>query len=219
MQEYVPGTRTSDTVGRRMSFTHKKLSKWYIQATAQGNLKKLRRINKLAPLNCENVVLETEIGTEPSQGRKKTRFQPYEKRGGRRKSFRRPPQTRWSRQKARSYKSGQRSGPAKGGYSAKKTFRRAQARTNESFKDCNCWTCGAKGHISIDCPDNKRKGIKKFESTPDIEEAIYRQKLVPVFQFEEIFFDESIFEQEEYDESSSSEESDMINRSSESDSI
>ena len=70
-------------------------------------------------------------------------------------------------------------------------------RANESFKDCNCWTCGARGHISTNCPENEKRGIRSFEPTPDIEEAVYYQDLVQVYQFEDIPSDESIYEEEE----------------------
>ncbi|KAK4398780.1 Enzymatic polyprotein [Sesamum angolense] len=92
--------------------------------------------------------------------------------------------------KARTYKSGQRSGPTRassqgsrrtdtrstGRTPTKRTFRRAHTRTNESFKDCNCWTCGARGHIAPDCPQ-KRGEIRKFEATDDILDAVYYGEL------------------------------------------
>ncbi|KAL0442232.1 UNVERIFIED_CONTAM: movement protein [Sesamum radiatum] len=77
----------------------------------------------------------------------------------------------------------------------RRTFRRAHTRTNESFKDCNCWTCGARGHIAPDCPQ-KRGEIRKFEATDDILDAIYYGELVPIYQFEDLPSDESVYEEE-----------------------
>ncbi|KAL0409508.1 UNVERIFIED_CONTAM: hypothetical protein Sradi_1885200 [Sesamum radiatum] len=62
----------------------------------------------------------------------------------------------------------------------RRTFRRAHTRANESFKDCNCWTYGAKGYISPDCPQ-KRGEIRKFEATDDILDAVYYGDLVPIY--------------------------------------
>ncbi|KAL0355286.1 UNVERIFIED_CONTAM: hypothetical protein Sradi_3975500 [Sesamum radiatum] len=87
------------------------------------------------------------------------------------------------------------------------TFRRAHTRANESFKDCNCWTCGAKGHISPDCPQ-KRGELRQFEATNDILDAVYYGDLVPIYQFEDIPSDESVYEEEiETDSDGSSTES------------
>ncbi|KAL0431467.1 UNVERIFIED_CONTAM: hypothetical protein Sradi_0772700 [Sesamum radiatum] len=77
----------------------------------------------------------------------------------------------------------------------RRTFRRAHTRANESFKDCNCWTCGAKGHISPDCPQ-KRGELCKFEATKDILDIVYYGDLVPIYQFEDIPSDESVYEEE-----------------------
>lgn len=76
-----------DSVARRMSFVHKKLAEWCQLATTQRNMKRLRKINKSTPLNCEDNDLPTIIGEEPSkyQRRKKNRFQPYSRPGGYRK--------------------------------------------------------------------------------------------------------------------------------------
>ncbi|KAL0324773.1 UNVERIFIED_CONTAM: putative enzymatic polyprotein [Sesamum radiatum] len=112
----------------------------------------------------------------------------YYSRNSRRTPFRR--KSWWSKTKARTYKSGQRSGPTRassqgsrridtrstGRTPTKRTFRRAHTRTNESFKDCNCWTCGARGHIAPDCPQ-KRGEIRKFEATDDILDAVYYGEL------------------------------------------
>ncbi|KAK4381575.1 movement protein [Sesamum angolense] len=111
--------------------------------------------------------------------------------------------------KARTYKSGQRSGPTRassqgsrrtetrstGRTPTRRTFRRAHTRTNESFKDCNCWTCGARGHIAPDCPQ-KRGEIRKFEATDDILDAVYYGELVPIYQFEDLPSNESVYEEE-----------------------
>ncbi|KAL0456098.1 UNVERIFIED_CONTAM: hypothetical protein Slati_0949000 [Sesamum latifolium] len=77
----------------------------------------------------------------------------------------------------------------------RRTFRRVYTRANESFKDCNCWTYGAKGHISPDCPQ-KRGELCKFEAMNDILDAVYYGDLVPIYQFEDIPSDESVYEEE-----------------------
>ena len=65
-----------DSVARRMSFVHKKLAEWCQLAATQRNMKRLRKINKSTPLNCEDNDLPTIIGDEPPryQKRKKNRF-------------------------------------------------------------------------------------------------------------------------------------------------
>ncbi|KAL0404033.1 UNVERIFIED_CONTAM: hypothetical protein Sradi_2044100 [Sesamum radiatum] len=77
---------------------------------------------------------------------------------------------------------------------AKRIFRRAHTRANESFKDCN-WTCRAKDHISQDCPQ-KRGELCKFESTNDILDTVYYGDLVLIYQFDDIHSDESVYEEE-----------------------
>ncbi|KAL0420982.1 UNVERIFIED_CONTAM: movement protein [Sesamum latifolium] len=131
----------------------------------------------------------------------------------------------WSKSKARTYKSGQRTGPTRassqgsrrtdtrstGRTPTRRTFRWAHTRANENFKDCNCWTCGVKGHISLDCPQ-KRGELCKFEATNDILDAVYYGDLVPVYQFEDIPSDESVYEEEiETDSDGSSTESENYN--------
>ncbi|KAL0461457.1 UNVERIFIED_CONTAM: movement protein [Sesamum latifolium] len=67
---------------------------------------------------------------------------------------------------------------------------------------------GAKGHISPDCPQ-KHGELRKFEATNDILDAVYYGDLVPVYQFEDIPSDESVYEEEiETDSDGSSIESD-----------
>ncbi|KAL0427715.1 UNVERIFIED_CONTAM: hypothetical protein Slati_2946300 [Sesamum latifolium] len=176
-----------NSVARRMSFLKDKLKDWCYQASIQKNMKKLRESSE-------------------SKKRKKQNNDSYPRRS-RRTSFRR--RSWWSKSKARTYKSGQRTGPTRvssqrssrtdtrstGRTPTRRTFRRAHTRANESFKDCNCWTCGAKGHISPDCPQ-KWGELRKFEATNDILDAIYYGDLVPVYQFEDISSDESVYEEE-----------------------
>ncbi|KAL0440156.1 UNVERIFIED_CONTAM: movement protein [Sesamum latifolium] len=71
----------------------------------------------------------------------------------------------------------------------------SEVKGDESFKDCNCWTSGAKGHISPDCPQ-KRGELRKFKATNDIFDAVYYGDLVPIYQFEDIRSDESVYEEE-----------------------
>ncbi|KAL2232426.1 UNVERIFIED_CONTAM: hypothetical protein Sindi_1422600 [Sesamum indicum] len=83
----------------------------------------------------------------------------------------------------------------------------AHTRANECFKYCNCWTCGAKGHISPDCPQ-KRGELRKFEATDDILDAVYYGNLVLIYQFEDLPSNESVYEEKiETDSDGSSTES------------
>ena len=208
IQSYSVPPDTIDSVARRMSFLKDKLREWCQQASHQKNMKRLRGKIKRTPLCCDNNDFPTIIGEsgEYRKARKKSKSS-YNR------SFRRPPfrrrRTWWSKNKARSYKSGQRMGTTRsssqgstssgarttGGTSSRRTFRRAHTRANESFKDCNCWKCGARGHISPDCPQNRGE-IRKYEATEDILDAVYQGKLVPVYQFEDIPSDESVYEEE-----------------------
>ncbi|KAL2228675.1 UNVERIFIED_CONTAM: hypothetical protein Sindi_1847200, partial [Sesamum indicum] len=77
----------------------------------------------------------------------------------------------------------------------RRTFRRVHTRANEGFKDCNCWTYGAKGHISLDC-QQKCGELRKFEATDDILDAVYYGDLVPIYRFEELPSDENVYEGE-----------------------
>ena len=88
-----------DNVARRMSFVHKKLAEWCQLATTQRNMKRLRKINKSTPLNCEDNNLPTIIGDEPLRYKrsKKNKFQPYSRPGGYQKKSSWKPRTMWSR--------------------------------------------------------------------------------------------------------------------------
>ncbi|KAL0413345.1 UNVERIFIED_CONTAM: movement protein [Sesamum radiatum] len=209
-----------DSVARRMSFLKDKLKDWCYQASIQKNMKRLRGTIKRTPLCCDNNDFLTIIGGSSEPRKRKTGNDSYP-RSSRRTSFRR--RSWWSKSKARTYKSGQRTGPTRassqgsrrtdtrstGRTPTKRTFRRAHTRANESFKECNCWTCGAKGHISPDCPQ-KRGELRKFEATNDILDAVYYGDLVPVYQFEDIPSDESVYEEEiETDSDGSSTDSEI----------
>ncbi|KAL0292781.1 UNVERIFIED_CONTAM: movement protein [Sesamum radiatum] len=170
-------------------------------------MKKLRGTIKRTPLCCDNNDFPTIIGESSEPRKRKKQSNDSYPRSSRRTSFRR--RSWWSKSKARTYKSGQRTGPTRassqgsrrtdarstGRTPTKRTFRRAHTRANESFKDCNCWTCGAKGHISPDCPQ-KRGELRQFEATNDILDAVYYGDLVPIYQFEDIPSDESVYEEE-----------------------
>ncbi|KAL0455951.1 UNVERIFIED_CONTAM: hypothetical protein Slati_0934300 [Sesamum latifolium] len=67
--------------------------------------------------------------------------------------------------------------------------------SHENFKDCNWWMCGARGHISPDYPQ-KCGELRKFEAMDDILDAIYYGDLVPIYQFEDLPSNESIYEEE-----------------------
>ncbi|KAL0289296.1 UNVERIFIED_CONTAM: hypothetical protein Scaly_2546100 [Sesamum calycinum] len=75
----------------------------------------------------------------------------------------------------------------------RRTFRRAHTRANKSFKDCNSWTCGARGHISSDYPQ-KHGELRKFEAIDDILDAVYYGDLVPIYQFKDLPSDENMKE-------------------------
>ncbi|KAL0303179.1 UNVERIFIED_CONTAM: hypothetical protein Sradi_6186000 [Sesamum radiatum] len=200
IQSYKVPEGQLDSVARRMSFLKDKLKDWCYQASIQKNMKRLRGESN-----------------EPRK-RKKQNNDSYP-RSSRRTSFRR--KSWWSKYKARIYKSGQRTRPTRassqgsrrtdtrstGRTPTKRTFRRAHTRANESFKDCNCWICGAKGKISPDCRQ-KRVELRKFEAKYDILDAVYYGDLVPIYQFEDIPSDESVYEEKiETDSDGSSTES------------
>ncbi|KAL2251501.1 UNVERIFIED_CONTAM: hypothetical protein Sindi_2272400 [Sesamum indicum] len=200
IQSYKVPEGQLDSVARRMSFLKDKLKDWCYQASIQKNMKRLRGKS-----------------SEPRKGRKQN-SDSYPRSS--RRTFS-PRRSWWSKSKARTYKSGQRTGQAKvssqgcrrtdarstGRTPTRKNFRRAYTRANESFKDCNYWTCGAKGHISPDCPQ-KRSELRKFEATDDILDAGYYGDLVPIYQFENLPSDESVHEEEiETDSDGSSTES------------
>ncbi|KAL0454696.1 UNVERIFIED_CONTAM: hypothetical protein Slati_0808800 [Sesamum latifolium] len=207
IQSYKVPEGQLDSVARRMSFLKDKLRDWCYQTSIQKNMKRLRGTIKRTPLCYDNNDFPTIIGelSEPSK-RKKQNNDSYT-RSSRRTSFRR--RSWWSKSNARTYKSGQRIGPTRassqgsrrtdarstGRTPTRRTFRRAHTQANESFKDCNCWTCQAKGHISPDCPQ-KHGELRKFEATNDILDATYYGDLVPIYQFEDIPSDESVYEEE-----------------------
>ncbi|KAL0451788.1 UNVERIFIED_CONTAM: hypothetical protein Slati_1156900 [Sesamum latifolium] len=150
-----------DSVARRMSFLKDKLNDWCYQASIQKNMKRLRGKIKRTPLSCDNNDFPIIIGesSEPSK-RKKQNNDSYP-RSSRRTAFRR--RSWWSKLKSSSYKFGRKTGPTRVSSQGsrrtceiyrknpyRRTFRRAHTRANESFKDCNCWTYRARGHISPD---------------------------------------------------------------------
>ncbi|KAL0386302.1 UNVERIFIED_CONTAM: hypothetical protein Sradi_3024500 [Sesamum radiatum] len=196
-----------DSVAMRMSFLKDKLKDWCYQASIQKNMKRLRGTIKRTPLCCDNNDFPTIIGESNEPRKRKKQNNDSYLRSSKRTSFRR--RSWWSKSKARTYKTGQRIGQIKvssqgsrrtdtrstGRTPTKRTFRWAHTRANESFKDCNCWTYGAKGYISPDCPQ-KCGELRKFEATNDILDAIYYGDLVPIYQFEDIPFDESVYREE-----------------------
>ncbi|KAL2250247.1 UNVERIFIED_CONTAM: hypothetical protein Sindi_2498400 [Sesamum indicum] len=207
IQSYKVPEGQLDLVARRMSFLKDKLTDWCYKASIQKNMKRLRGKIKRTPFCCDNNDFPTVIGesSEPMK-RRKQNSDSYPRISRRTFSWR---ISWWSKSKARTYKSGQRTGLARvssqgsrrtdarstGRTPTRRTFRRARTRTNESFKDCNCWTCGAKGHISPDCPQ-KRGELRKFEATDDILDVVYYGDLVPIYQFEDLPSDESVYEEE-----------------------
>ncbi|KAL0406238.1 UNVERIFIED_CONTAM: hypothetical protein Slati_3937700 [Sesamum latifolium] len=170
-------------------------------------MKRLRGTIKRTPLYCDNNDFLSIIGESSEPKKRKKRSSDSHPRSSRRTPFRR--RSWWSKSKARTYKSGQRARPTRASSQGsrridtrstartptRRTFRRAHTRINESFKDCNCWTCGAKGHISPDC-QQKYGELRKFEATNDILDAVYYGDLVPVYRFEDIPSDESVYEEE-----------------------
>ncbi|KAL0354114.1 UNVERIFIED_CONTAM: hypothetical protein Sangu_0992700 [Sesamum angustifolium] len=219
IQSYRVPEGQMDSVARRMYFLKDKLKDWCYQASIQKNMKRLRGTIKRTPLCCDNNDFPTVIG-ESSEPRKRRKHKSdLYSRNSRGTPFRR--RSWWSKTKARTYKSGQRNGPTRassqgskrtetrstGRTPTRRTFRRAHTQMNESFKDCNCWMCGARGHIAPDCPQ-KRGELKKFEATDDILDAVYYGELVPIYQFEDLPSDESVYEEEiETDSDGSSTES------------
>ncbi|KAL0438913.1 UNVERIFIED_CONTAM: movement protein [Sesamum latifolium] len=207
IQSYKVPEGQLDFIARRMSFLKDKLKDWCYQASIQKNMKRLRGTIKRTPLCCDNNNFPTIIGESSEPRKRKKQNNDSYPRSSRRTPFRR--RSWWSKSKARTYKSEQRAGPTRassqgsrrtdtrstGRTPTRRTFRRAHTRANESFKDCNCWTCGAKGHISPDCLQ-KRGELRKLEATNDILDAVYYGDLVPIYQFEDIPSDESVYEEE-----------------------
>ncbi|KAL0434733.1 UNVERIFIED_CONTAM: hypothetical protein Sradi_0181200 [Sesamum radiatum] len=189
-----------------MSLLKDKLKDWCYQASIQKNMKRLRGIIKRTPLDCDNNDFPTIIGDKVRRGRGKSKAatptlgvpgEPLsdEDHGG---PNQRPDHTNLQRTgptKASSQRSRRTDARSTGRTPTKRTFRRAHTRANESFKDCNCWTCGAKGHISSDCPQ-KCGELRKFEATNDILDAVYYGDLIPIYQFEDIPSDESVYKEE-----------------------
>lgn len=103
-----------ENVARRISFVKMKLGEWCGQTTLQKNYKKQRSMNKCTYLDCSNNDLPTIAGGVPQRHKKskKYRSHPYARSGGS-ITYSWRPRTIWSRQKARSYKIGQRSGPTR----------------------------------------------------------------------------------------------------------
>ncbi|KAL0435033.1 UNVERIFIED_CONTAM: hypothetical protein Sradi_0211200 [Sesamum radiatum] len=196
-----------NSVAMRMSFLKDKLKDWCYQASIQKNLKRLRGTIKRTPLYCDNNDFPTIIGESSKLRKRKKQNNDSYPRSSRQTSSRR--RTWWSKSKAKTYKSGQRTRPTSassqgsrrtdvrstGRTPTKRTFRWAHTRANESFKDCNCWIFGAKGHISPNCLQ-KCGELRKFEATNDILDAVYYGDLVPIYQFENIPSYESVYDEE-----------------------
>ncbi|KAL2237739.1 UNVERIFIED_CONTAM: hypothetical protein Sindi_0965600 [Sesamum indicum] len=202
-----------------MSFLKDKLKDLCYQASIQKNMKRQRGKIKRTPVFCDKHDFLTIIGESSEPRKRRKQNSDSYPRSSRRNFF----QWRswWSNSKARTYKSGQRTRPTRASSQGsrridarstrrtptRRPFRQAHTRTNESFKDCNYWTCGAKGHISPDCLQ-KRGGLRKFEAMDDILNAVYYSDLVPIYQFEDLPSDESVYEEEiETDSNGSSTES------------
>ncbi|KAL0423687.1 UNVERIFIED_CONTAM: hypothetical protein Sradi_0903500 [Sesamum radiatum] len=169
-------------------------------------MKKLRGTIKRTPLYCDNNDFPTIIGESVSQERGRSKVvtptlgvleEPLsEDHSG-------------PNHKARTYKSGQRSRPTRassqgsrrtdtrstGRTPTRRTFKWTHTRANESFKNCNCWICGARGHIAPDCLQKHGK-LRKFEATNDILDAVYYGDLLPIYQSEDLPSDESVYEEE-----------------------
>ncbi|KAL2243554.1 UNVERIFIED_CONTAM: movement protein [Sesamum indicum] len=173
--------------GEKMSFLKDKPKDWCYQASIQKNMKRLRG--------------------ESSKPRKRRKQNSDSYPKSSRRTFSRL-RSWWSKSKARTYKSEQRTGPTRASSQGsrrtdarstrrtptRRAFRRAHTRTNGIFKDCNYWTCGLKGHISLDYP--QKCGLRKFEAADDILDAVYYDELVPIYQFEDLPSDESVYEAE-----------------------
>ncbi|KAL0440221.1 UNVERIFIED_CONTAM: hypothetical protein Slati_2505100 [Sesamum latifolium] len=207
IQSYKVPEGQLDSVARTMYFLKDKLKDWCYQASIQKNMKRLRGTIKRTPLCCDNNDFPTIIGESSEPRKRKKQNSDSHPRSSRQTSFRR--RTWWSKSKARTYRSGQRTGPTKASFQGsrrtdarstgrnptRRTFRQAHTRANESFKDCNCWTCREKGHISPDCLQNRGE-LRKFEATNDILDAVYYGDLVPIYQFKDIPSDESVYEED-----------------------
>ncbi|KAL0358337.1 UNVERIFIED_CONTAM: hypothetical protein Sangu_0683100 [Sesamum angustifolium] len=111
IQSYKVPEGQMDSVARRMSFLKDKLKDWCYQASIQKNMKRLRSTIKLTPLYCDNNDFPTIIGESGEPRKRRKQSNDSYSRNSRRTPFRR--RSWWSKTKARTYKSGQRSGPTR----------------------------------------------------------------------------------------------------------
>ncbi|KAL0454939.1 UNVERIFIED_CONTAM: hypothetical protein Slati_0833100 [Sesamum latifolium] len=128
IQSYKVPEGQLDSVARRMSFLKDKLKDWCYQASIQKNMKRLRGTIKRTPLCCDNNDFPTIIGESSEPRKRKKQNNDSYPGSSRRTSFRR--RSWWSKSKARTYKSGQRTGPTRASsQGSRRTDNRSTGRT------------------------------------------------------------------------------------------
>lgn len=80
----------------------------------------------------------------------------------------------------------------------KKPFKRSHTRPNESFKDCNWCTYGARDHISTNCPKNERYGINASNLLQILKKRFIIKTWLMYTSSKILPTNESIYEQKEF---------------------
>ncbi|KAL2248436.1 UNVERIFIED_CONTAM: hypothetical protein Sindi_2695900 [Sesamum indicum] len=159
LQSYkVPGGQL-DSVARKISFLKDKLKDWCYQASIQKNMKRLRVPEELFPDGDHGGPNPKPEHINLDREQNQQGLHPKDPDEQMQDPLEEPLQEELSDESI--------------------------PEPNKSFKNCNCWTCGAKGHISPDCPQ-KRGELRNFEATDDILDAVYNGDFVPIYRFEDL---------------------------------
>ncbi|KAL0463219.1 UNVERIFIED_CONTAM: hypothetical protein Slati_0209500 [Sesamum latifolium] len=167
-------------------------------------MKRLRGMIKRTPPCCNNNDFPTIIGESSEPRKRKKQNSDSYPRSSRRTSFRR--RSWWSKSKARSYKFGQRTGPTRVFQGSRRTDARSTGRTpttrtfrrdHTRAKVLKTATVGpAEQKVTyLQIARRKYGELRKFEATKDIIDAVYYGDLEPIYQFEDIPSDESVYEE------------------------
>ncbi|KAL0455282.1 UNVERIFIED_CONTAM: hypothetical protein Slati_0867400 [Sesamum latifolium] len=190
-----------DSVARRMSYLKEKLKDWCYQASIHKNMKRLRGKIKTS-LYCDNNDFSTIIGESSEPRKRKKQNSDSYPRSSRQTSFRR--RSWWSKSKARTYKSDRRLDQQ--GFYPKDLNEQMQDPQKEPLQ-------GELSNEPIPEPMKISKTAfagpmeqkviylqtarkRKFEATYDILDAVYYGDLVPIYKFEDLPSDESVYEEE-----------------------
>ncbi|KAL2243620.1 UNVERIFIED_CONTAM: hypothetical protein Sindi_0480000, partial [Sesamum indicum] len=115
----------------------------------------------------------------------------------------------WSKSKARTYKSGQRTGPTRassqgsrridarstGKNPYKKSFQTGPYPKPMEFSKTAITGLAEQKDIYL-LTTRRNVELRKFEAADDILDAVYYDELVPIYQFEDLLSDESVYEEE-----------------------